>query len=318
MPMVIPIIAAAGSIAAGAAAFAAATTVAGMVVGGLMIAGGALTILGTLTGNQSLSKWGGILSLAGGIGSIASNIAAGTAQEVARQAAEEGFRASEITAQNAAAAGAGDIASGAASAAAPAATAGADAAASTPGPASTGPAAVDQAPAPGAATDTPGLVDNVWDKAGPGEGGPWDSGAAETASKSPVQELLKDTPPADTYTGDPAGVSGRESSISPQSNSGVSPDGTATGKPTAPTGKSGTDWFDRASKWVENNKTAAKIGADTLKGAADAYSRQDAIKSRFRMEEEARQRERDRYNASVRSALTQNNNPYGTYQPPKG
>ena len=64
---------AAGSFAAGVTAFAAATTLTGMVAAGAVIAGSALTIIGTVTGNQKLAKIGGIIGLAGGIASIANS-----------------------------------------------------------------------------------------------------------------------------------------------------------------------------------------------------------------------------------------------------
>jgi hypothetical protein len=69
---------AAGSFAAGAATFAAATTVAGMVAAGATMVGSALTAIGTVTGNQSLTKIGAVVGIAGGIGSWMSSPAAAT------------------------------------------------------------------------------------------------------------------------------------------------------------------------------------------------------------------------------------------------
>mgnify|MGYP001225191111 FL=1 len=87
MPMAIPLIAAAGSVAAGIGA--------GGLIGGMMIAGGAMTGIGALTGSKKLMQFGGILSLAGGIGGMATGAWSSTANTVAGDAATAGFGGSE-------------------------------------------------------------------------------------------------------------------------------------------------------------------------------------------------------------------------------
>lgn len=87
MPMAIPLIAAAGTVAAGISA--------GGLIGGLMIAGGAMTGIGALTGSKKLMQFGGILSLAGGIGGLATGAWSSTANTVAGDAATAGFGGSE-------------------------------------------------------------------------------------------------------------------------------------------------------------------------------------------------------------------------------
>ena len=56
------------SIYAGATAVA--VTTAEMVVAGMMVAGGAMSLVGNVTGNQNLMKYGGIVSAVGGIGNM--------------------------------------------------------------------------------------------------------------------------------------------------------------------------------------------------------------------------------------------------------
>lgn len=70
---------AAGSFAAGATAFTAATSLAATVAAGAVLAGSALTIVGTISGNQKLAKIGALVGLAGGLGTAALNLASGSA-----------------------------------------------------------------------------------------------------------------------------------------------------------------------------------------------------------------------------------------------
>ena len=80
MPMAIPLIGAGLSVAGGIAALEAGY----LVVGGMMIAGGAMSAIGALSGDKSLSKWGGLLSLAGG----ATGLATGAWETAAKTAAQ--------------------------------------------------------------------------------------------------------------------------------------------------------------------------------------------------------------------------------------
>lgn len=66
--MVIGIVASVVTMGVGAAAWAAAQTIGGFLSAGAMMAGGAMSLIGTVTGNKKLSMIGGVLSLAGGIG----------------------------------------------------------------------------------------------------------------------------------------------------------------------------------------------------------------------------------------------------------
>lgn len=94
MPQAIPLIGAAFSISSGVAAAGGLSAIAAgglsalTLTSGLMIAGGALSAVGTLTGNKKLTAIGGIMGLAGGIGNAlgkASSVtnAAGSAAESA-------------------------------------------------------------------------------------------------------------------------------------------------------------------------------------------------------------------------------------------
>lgn len=111
MPAVLPLIAAAGSIGAGMAAVGgtmagfAAATLGTQLVAGAMIAGGALTAVGALTGNKTLAKWGGVLSLAGGIGGLATGAWTSAAESIAGDAASAGFGGAEYGMAEAAAGG---------------------------------------------------------------------------------------------------------------------------------------------------------------------------------------------------------------------
>ena len=70
MPMALPLIAAGLEIYGGVAA--------GGVLGGMMIAGGALSAVGTISGNKDLTMAGGVIGLAGGVGSLATSATSAT------------------------------------------------------------------------------------------------------------------------------------------------------------------------------------------------------------------------------------------------
>jgi len=98
MPAVIPIIAGAASMAGGVA-IGTATTLA-TISAGAMIVGGALTIAGGITGNKTLAKVGGFMSLAGGVGGIANSLinTASTAASTAASATPNFAADSGVTA----------------------------------------------------------------------------------------------------------------------------------------------------------------------------------------------------------------------------
>jgi len=118
-----------GSMVAGyGAATAAGATLGAMVLGGMAMAGGALSLIGNVSGNAKLQKFGAIVGLIGSGGLALSNLAqAGATTAVGEAAAGEAAKAG---AETAAAAGGEAAASTAASTAAEAAAA--PAAASTP------------------------------------------------------------------------------------------------------------------------------------------------------------------------------------------
>lgn len=89
MPVVVVALAAESFIAA-AGAYAAATTVAGMVLAGATMVGAALTVVGTVTGNQKLTKIGAIVGLVGGVGSMLSSGADAAGAEAAAATADGG------------------------------------------------------------------------------------------------------------------------------------------------------------------------------------------------------------------------------------
>lgn len=80
MPAAIPFVIGALTVEAGIAAGA-------TIIGGLMVAGGALTMIGAVTGNKYASRYGGYLSLAGGVAQIGSKLMEETAKTAAEQAA---------------------------------------------------------------------------------------------------------------------------------------------------------------------------------------------------------------------------------------
>jgi hypothetical protein len=100
MPMAIPLLAAAGSVYAGVAA--------GGIIGGMMIAGGAMTAVGTLSGNKKLAKWGGLLSLAGGVAGMATGAWSAAADGIAAESMSGGYTNQMDLASDAFAGGASD------------------------------------------------------------------------------------------------------------------------------------------------------------------------------------------------------------------
>lgn len=77
---------------------------AGGIIGGMMLAGGALSMIGAVTGNKYATRYGGYLSLAGGVAQIGSKMAESLAAETAKSAMQEGASsaATDALAQSAA------------------------------------------------------------------------------------------------------------------------------------------------------------------------------------------------------------------------
>lgn len=57
--------------------------------------------------------------------------------------------------------------------------------------------------------------------------------------------------------------------------------------------------IDRGMEWAKANPRLVQAGTGMLSSVANYYGQQDAIKEQLRLQEEARQRSRDRMNASV-------------------
>ena len=89
MPAALPLLAGVGEAAAGYTAAVAATTTMGEVIGGAMMAGGALSAIGGLTGNKSLSNIGSVLGLAGGAAGLATGAWSNVAQTVGSNASTD-------------------------------------------------------------------------------------------------------------------------------------------------------------------------------------------------------------------------------------
>lgn len=102
MPVAVVALAAYSFVGAAAAATAVGATMATMVAAGAVMVGSALTVVGTLTGNQKLTKIGGIIGLAGGIGGLANSALSG-AETAGSAAADTAGTAATDTATDAAA-----------------------------------------------------------------------------------------------------------------------------------------------------------------------------------------------------------------------
>lgn len=236
MPIII-IAAAAGSFIAGAAiATAAGATLGAMIVGGAMMVGAAMTIVGTITENKNLARWGAILSIAGGIGSLAIGAFEGVAVAADAGGGIANASAADITAQTAGVAegeSVGSVLNGAAP--------GADAA-----------TAAAAAPAAG---DPTGLLASQSGPAAPAA----PAVDANVAAPSPVAA----TPDATSSFNAPAPQSpnafqpGAQSTTSAFNPAPVS-DAAAPVPGTAPGAGSSTGYFDAAGRWIRQNPEAAR------------------------------------------------------------
>jgi hypothetical protein len=108
MPVIAVALAASSFIGAAAAATAVGASMATMVAAGAVMAGSAMTIVGTITGNAKLTKIGAIVGLVGGIGgAIAGSMQAG-ATAAAESATDVAGELAQGTATDAATSAAGD------------------------------------------------------------------------------------------------------------------------------------------------------------------------------------------------------------------
>lgn len=272
--------------AAGAAALVAGNVVASTVLAGMMFAGGALSLAGQITGNKTLSKYGGLISLAGGIG----NIAVG-AKEVAGQAVLEEGGGAQLGAGGAE--GAGPAAAGA-TATAP----GAEVSAVNPGGAveTTGLTADTVAPN----TQQPqGLVDGAAAAPAPEVPAP---GAAEAANGGLDLGQATSGPAAPetaaTASSADMGMPANQNPLRVQeSNAGI----IGANNEAAPKGVA--DYLRMGTDFITKNKEIANVGGKIVQGAFDAKAKQAAQQSVWDEEN----RKRAQYNQSVAGSTV----PYG-------
>jgi len=254
MPVVVVALAA-GSFAAGAAAIATATTLFATVAAGALMVGSALTIVGTVTGNQKLTKIGGYISLAGGVASLANGLAgAGAAgagaENVAPVLSDTAADVTGTALTDAAGSVAADSVTGLAG----------DAANSTLSSGLMDAASATTA-APGASL-TSGVTDAATAAAEAG---------AQTAGTEAVTQAA--STPFVTTDASPFAPSGASNAFTaPSSNSngllgGIEQfDHTSSFVPTEQGGIQG--YFDKAGSWIKNNKELAQIGANAVGGLA--------------------------------------------------
>lgn len=194
--------------------------------GGMMFAGGALGLVGSITGNKKLQKLGGALGLAGGVGQMFQTLAGGAAAEAGKAAGAEALSQTATT---------------------PVQEIAADAAAMT------AEEAITAAQNAGLGTeDLTGQALRQTEKIG-------DSGILSKGAQQPGAQAIERA----------AGLTGTSS--------------VAEGGPSA------------IGKWVRDNKELVNVGGGILKGAGEAYASSQARKDA----EEAEQRRRDQFNASV-------------------
>lgn len=320
MPMVLPIIAAAGSIYAGATAIAAGSAL----IGGLMVAGGALSLVGTLTDNKKLSRIGSVVSLVGGIAGLATGAWSTAADTVAADAygPSSGWGADTLSAQGFTEGGAVsgmDMAADAGMAsfdAMGAGTAGADMAMDygagmldagsvadvatqaldpAAGVAEAGSLSADNLaaldPAAGAAPSQP--VGGVADQAAGNAGSRGlDPAATQPPGGDPAAIRMTGEAPAQSAPGSSASQSRMPTQAAqPQVDRAVQASDTFWGKAKNTVGD--------AMKWMEKNPTTTKIGAGMIQGAMQSYQRNQAIEDDFKRQQRDRAARREQLSQSI-------------------
>jgi len=280
MPMVIPAVAAALSISA-------ATLITGMA-----IAGTALSAIGAITGNKTLSMFGGVIGLVGGVAGIAASL--GTTGASAAALGEAAAASSTGSLSQTAAVGTGlDLAASEALAAAP----GALDAASAIG------AAAEPLSATALATD--GVV-NAAASMAPDVGmigGEMAAAATSAPDSSLVTELMQAPAPgmdpaaaadAAAPAAEPAGY--QSNSADKQAIFG----GENYGSKVEPSfGSRVGDAVSGATDWMGRNKQATNLIGGMINGAAKSYGDQSLLKEKYKLDEQASARQRARLNASV-------------------
>ena len=287
--MIIPLIAAYGAVTAGTVAMGAAVaagSLAGSVLAGMMIAGGALTAVGALTGNKSMSRFGMVLGLVGGIGALANGAFEASAEQVARQSAKEsaqfaGAAEQAVSTTGTAAADASQLGAATGSGS----QLGMDAINSNPAGAGGGfNSPMLSSTGPGAAGMTPGVA------AGPVELTP--PSFATQPGMLPTSPTVSPTvvPATAQAPAVPAGsldVSGTGYNAQPQSRGMLS---------------SITGGLKDGVAWATKNDANARLTQAGMMAASmvgKSIGDQEAIKTEIRLREDALQRSRDRLNASI-------------------
>lgn len=309
MPPVIAIAAAVGTVSAGMAAVAAGSSL----IGGMMIAGGVMSGLGAITGNKKLSMIGGVLGLAGGIGGMMS----GAWDTAASSIAESSMVNAIDPAQTA-----GDALNSfdkmnVGEAAASAGNGGAETVAGE---------MAKTAPEAGPNFGTDRITDNanggVVDSAREAFGAATpeapnalnDTNAAMTRNAQVTQQQAQPASQSHvearaTWDGDAAnragsGYGANAPTVEPdgswQNTRALSDPNTGVVAGRAEQGGSLWDRVKQVPRWIEENKETAKLAGGLVSGAMKSYGDQSLLKQRYALEDEQRQRERQRYSDSVR------------------
>jgi hypothetical protein len=282
MPVAIAVVSAVASVSAGVAAVSAGSAL----VGGLMIAGGIASGLGAITGNKTLQQIGMVAGLAGGVAGFASGAWDSAATDLVKYAgsstdATAGNYVNAMDAASDAAGAPGTVAGSAvdtASTASRLATDGLD----TKGVVSS------NAPnlAQDAATES-GLRDALG------------ASAPEVNAPTSVEQMT-----ATANANDPFASSAAPSdSAFAAGGDRVSDKFTSTRvfDQTTQTSGSGSLWetMKKLPGWIEKNKETAKLASGLVGGAMKSYGDQAALKSRYALEDEYRQKQQQRYSQSI-------------------
>jgi len=287
MPAAVPLVGAAFSISSGVAAAGGLSAIAAgglsalTLTSGLMIAGGAMTAIGTLTGNKKLATIGSVLGLAGGIGSALGKGAETAAADVAGSAAAE---AGASTTANVG----GEIAQGAVADTATSVAESATKTASAAGDALRGGGLIE--------TAAQGPLDALGQEA---------AGAAFAQPVAPAAEALTGTPMAAPGAPAPAVVAPSEAvrnyGTPLTENRGFSPNIAA-----AP--DTGVGWWDKMkdfgkdfAKFTKENPTLTQVGGGLIYGVAQGIGNENAVKKQAAERKKYDEWVSQRYSDSVRN-----------------
>lgn len=305
MPPAIAIVAAVAEIGAGyAAATAVGATIGSMVVGGMMMAGGALVVAGTVTGNAKLTQIGAIVGAVGSIGNLAMS-AGEVAGSVAGSAAADDAAASSASFDSSALTNpVQQTATDAAGASAPAATAGVADAAAAPA----GAAGASDAVAPGpiaAANNTAPLPGSQVSALNPTPSSPASSASFDSSAlTNPAPAVQAPTVQA------PGAPSAPSAPSAPTTGGGISTPASATPvDPNVPAQQAGMTLWDQIKggasstmDWMNQNKEATKAGAGLVQAAMGSTAQQKLAQQQYQYGQDAINAGIARHSAAV-SAL---------------